>query len=66
MDFEFGDLILIQIAVLTMMKDLDITLESAVAMQQLVAKTEEKLKVLREVAKDQLPESLAPDSPVTK
>lgn len=65
-DFTFGELMLIQIALLALLKDLDITLEAGIAIQESVAKTETKLKTLRNAAKDQLPESLAPDSATGK
>ena len=65
-DFTYGELMLISIALLTFLKDLDITLEAGIAIQEAVAKTETKMKTLRATASEQLPESLAPDSPVKK
>lgn len=65
-NFEFGDLMLIQIALLSMLKDLDITLETGIAIQETVGKTEQQMKELRKAADDQLPVELTPDSPGKK
>lgn len=65
-DYTYGELMLVSIALLSMLKDLDITLEAGIAIQEAVGKTEMKLKTLRAAAKDQLPESLAPDSATHK
>jgi hypothetical protein len=60
-DYTFGELILIQVALASMLRDLDITLEAGVAFQEAMGKTEMKLKTLRAKGTDQLPQTLAPD-----
>lgn len=65
-NFTYGELMLVQIALLAILKDLDITLEAGIAIQETVGKAEMQMKALRKAAEGQLPESLAPDSPVKK
>ncbi len=65
-DFTYGEMMIVSLALLSMLKDVDATLEVGTALQEMIGKVEMSLKTLRAAAADQLPESLAPDSPLKK